>query len=430
MKTIFRFLTVAMMLSAIAVSSAFAQDICAEIDPATALYTKFTENQGKKTIADKKIAIEAGKEFTQKYGACEAWKDQAAYVSPRLPKLEEQVKAMEIGAELDKLFARFDAAINSDNSDELYAAGREILAKQPDNVNIMFVMAAVGPRDVQKALTAKTTSKYNADALRYAKTLYDQVKGGTIKYNRKLKDGKDSIGALKHEIAASDAQSELAYILGYVNYYGQNNKKGAVPYFYEVTQTAGFRKNFAPVYATIGDNYIAEAGPIGEEIAKLIAAQKAAATDDEKLKLDEQIKAKVALFNGYTERALDAFSRAWSVAKDDTPAAKTYKEGLYKQVQDLYKRRFDKEVGINEWVASAVAKPLPDPTSAVQPISDPEPAKTTTTTTGVGAANGTGVGAANGTGVGAANGGGLGTPTGKTIGAAAKPVAAKPKPNK
>jgi hypothetical protein len=425
MKTIFRFLSMAIMLSAIAVTGAFAQDACADIDAATALYGKFTENLPKKPVADKKVALEAAKEFVQKYGACEAWKDQTAYITPRIPKLEDQIKAMVDGEVLVKLFDRFDAAINSDNADELYAAGKEILAKQPDNINIMFVMAVVGPREVQKK-----NNKYNADSLRYAKTLYDQVKGGTIKYNRKLKDGKDSIGALKHEIGASEAQSELAYILGYVNYYGQNNKKGAVPYFYEVTQTPGFRKNFAPVYATIGDNYIAEASPIGEEIAKLIAAQKAATADEEKLKLDEQIKAKVALFNGYTERALDAFGRAWSIAKDDTPAAKTYKEGLYKEVQRLYKLRFEKDTGVNEWVATAVAKPLPDPTSAVQPSADPEPAKTTTTTTGVGAANGSGVGAANGSGVGAANGSGIGTPAGKTVGTAAKPVAAKPKPNK
>ena len=60
--------------------------------------------------------------------------------------------------------------------------------------------------------------------------------------------------------------------------------------------------------------------------------------------------------------------------------AKAFAESLLATIQDLDKRRFDKETGVNEWVSTATAKPLPDPTSAVQPVVDPE--TTTTTTTG------------------------------------------------
>lgn len=414
MKTIFRFVRMAALVAGIAVTGAFAQDVCADVDAATAQYTKFTEIYNKKPPVEAQVkeAIDVGKSFLEKYGNCEAWKDQSAFVKPQTARLENVL--VKLGD--DKLFGRFDAAINSDNADELYAAGKEILAKQPDNINVMFPMAIVGPREV-----AKKNNKYNADSLRYAKMLHDQIKGG-VKFTRKLKTGEESIGALKHEMKREDALSELAYTLAYVTFYGQNNKKAALPYLYEITQTAGFRKTYAPVYATIGDYYLAEAAPIGAEIAKLIEAIKNAPTEEEKVKINEEAKAKEALFNGYTERTMDAYSRAYRNV-DDKPASKAYKDGLLKEVQRLYKLRFEKEDGVDQWITAAVAKPLPDPTSAVQPVVD-EP-KVTTTTTGTG----TGVGAANSSAVGAANGAGVGTPSGKTVGNAvpAKPVAKKPR---
>jgi hypothetical protein len=135
------------------------------------------------------------------------------------------------------------------------------------------------------------------------------------------------------------------------------------------------------------------------------------------VKLNEEAEAKEALFKGYMERAMDAYSRAWSIAKDTTPAEKTYKEGLKKEIDRLYQLRFEKMDGVSQWITAAVAKPLPNPASTVEPIVDPKPTTTTTTTgtgTGVGAANGTGVGAANGTGVGAATGTGAAPKAGPT----------------
>ncbi|MCV5824817.1 hypothetical protein OFN33_30645, partial [Escherichia coli] len=75
--------------------------------------------------------------------------------------------------------------------------------------------------------------------------------------------------------------------------------------------------------------------------------------------------------------ALDAYSRAYTLAKDTTAAAKAYKKQLYDRLTDLYKRRFDKTEGIDAWVTTATAKPLPDPTSPVQPVIDEEPTTTT-----------------------------------------------------
>ena len=75
---------------------------------------------------------------------------------------------------------------------------------------------------------------------------------------------------------------------------------------------------------------------------------------------------------------MDAYSRAYKAAKSDTPAAKTYKDNLYKIMQSLYKRRFDKDTGLEAYVAQTTTRPFPNPTSEVQPIADPDPAPATT----------------------------------------------------
>ena len=386
MKTIIRFFSMLALVGGIAVTGALAQNPCDDLDTPTAQYEKFTGLYQKKSEAEVAEAINTGKSFLEKFGACEAWKEQATFVKAQVARLEK----LQGGLALDKVFARFDAGINSNNTAEIYAAGKEILAKQPDNHNIKYVMAVAVNQEI-----AKKNNAFNADAAGFAKSLLDGLKSGAVKPNRKDKQGRDTIGALKYELTREDAISELNYTLGNVLYFGQNDKKGGIPYFYATTQTPGFRKDFAPVYATIGGYYLEQAAPIGEEIAQLIEKIKAA-PDEEKPAIDTQIKAKEALFNGYTERAMDAFARAAKFAKADTPAGQQYKSGLDAEVKRLYKIRFpDKTTGVEEWVATATARPLPDPTSAVQPVTDTDPTTTTNTTTGTGA----GAGTASGTGV-------------------------------
>jgi hypothetical protein len=135
------------------------------------------------------------------------------------------------------------------------------------------------------------------------------------------------------------------------------------------------------------------------------------------------------MLNGYAERAMDAYSRAYSIAKAD-PKGAQYAAGVYKTIQTLYTVRFQnqKPEGVDAWITATVAKPFPDPTSAVTPVVDADTSGNTTGGgTGIGAANGSGVGAANGTGIGAAKGNGPGAANGNGVGnTAAKTTPAKP----
>lgn len=380
MKTMFRNLTMAALVGAFAVTGVYAQDVCTE-EAATTKYDAFVADYNIRNIEGLpklKVALTTGKEFLEKYGACESWKDQVAFVKGHVPRMEKLVTEMEEWLWLKPRFEKFDAAIAADNATDLYSAGKEILTKKKDDINIMFPMAVVGLREVGKGNKA-----ISGESFAYAKKVYDYLKGGgelTKVDDKGVKT--NTVGALKHTMNRDNAMSELLYTMAYVTYYGQDNKKAAIPYYYEVTKTPGFRKDFNGVYATIAAYYVAERSPIGTEIQALLEKQKAATTDEDKAKIEEEIKPKVALFNGYTERILDAFGRAHKLTTGTDPASVKYKADLYKELQAQYELRFEKKEGLDSWIATSTAKPLVDPTSAVQPVSDEKPADATTTTGG------------------------------------------------
>jgi hypothetical protein len=380
MKTIFRFLNGAALTVAILAVGAVAgygQEACADVDGQNELYTGFTSNFQKTKpaeLADIQKAADSAKAFLEKYGACEPVKEQSDYMRPWVPKLEERIKLIKEGLEMGKLYERFDKAIETDNAPELYTVGKEILAKRPDNYHIVVPMGIVG-----WDLAAKGNNAHADDALRYAKMALDAIKNGTAK-PKKNKANVDVYGALKYEFPKDQAINELTYAVGYLNYYHKKDKKAALPYYYDLAQ-AGRYKEEPRVFLTIGNYYVDEAAPIIEEIAKLVQQLTAATDEAAKADLEKQVKAKIGLFNGYAERAMDALGRAYT--KATKPADKSLKDGVYKQIQVLYERRWpDRKDGLDTYISSTVTKPMPNPTTPVTPVVDPEPTTTTTTTTG------------------------------------------------
>ncbi len=347
--------------------SSYAQ-ACDDMDAINALDKKIRDNYSKN--ATLKVAIDAGKEFLEKFGKCPGTEDFVTWLNGQMGPWETRFAKYDAGQKSAAMFQRFDDGIKAEKYDEVYAAGKDILAAQPDNMNIMVPLATIGLYQ-----SYNKNFKYNDDTVRYAKTAIAKLKAGAASTKPSGK-----YGAFQYEFSKDDAISEMTYAIAYINYWAKGDKKGALPFYYEVTQLPGRNQNEPRVYASIADYYIGEAGKLGTEIAAMIEKQKAMATVEEKEKIDVDIKAKVGLFNGYTERALDALSRAHKVAPTATAADKTYKDTLFKQISDLYKRRFDKDAGMNEYIAATLSKPFPNPTSEVTPINDPDPADATTNT--------------------------------------------------
>jgi hypothetical protein len=412
MKTIFRTFGLGALLSALlAVGgvSVFAQDACGDVDAINTAYQAVLENYKSQDLATFKKAIENGKAFLEKYGTCEIAKDNATWVKNNVPKWEAKRDEWEKGAARKAVTDKYDAAIQSKNWDAAYTAADEFNSKFPNDdarINLIVPLAWIGFQQV-----GAKDNKYNAKAIANAKAALEILKAGNVK--PKPSGG---YGAFQFECAnREECISFLTYTIGYITYNGDGNKQAAVPYYYEASKLPGSFKSNPVVYGTIGDYYYETVRKMADDVKAKIADQKDTDPDDVKAKKDADIKQAVGLLNGYAERAMDAYSRAYTLAKAD-PKTKAYSDSVYKQIQALYTVRFQKQDGIDNWIATTVSKPFPDPTSTVTPVTDDSTTTNTTggTGTGIGAANGTGIGAANGTGIGAANGTGIGN------GAAAK----------
>jgi hypothetical protein len=364
MKTIFRYINSAALVAAIAAFGAvagFAQNPCEDAAGMTALDAKFRENYNKDRAA-RKIAIEAGKQYIEKYSSCgETTAEFITYLKNSLPKMEERIRDEEARAGQQALYTRFDAAVKANNFDEVYSVGREILAKEPEQLDVLISLGSIG----YDQSFEKNNYKYNDDTLRYARQAIAALEAGKPAktyglFNWTFKD-------------KNTALSELNLTVGYITQVAQKNKKDSVEYLYKATQGgSSTAKNPIP-YELIGWYYFDELNKLVQQIKTAEATQSASDTAEVAQKKVDDIKALVAMANGTAERAMDAFSRAYSLA---APSNAPYRAKLKKNVEDAYKLRHGKVEGVDAYIASVSSKPFPNPTSPITPISDPDTVKT------------------------------------------------------
>ena len=363
MKTIYRVLVLGILMmafTAVTVTPIFAQDGQEE---KVALYKKYTDNFDKPEIEKKKIAIEAGKQYIEKYGANEEDKDQVNYLKSAIPAIEEQVKKIELKKIRDDRFKRFDAALKIKNAADTFAVGKEIIANEPPDspiaLDASILLASIGLEQAK----AKVDT-FNNDAINYAKTVIQKLNAGQTSkkfgYQYEYENKDNTLGWMNH-------------IISYITYYRQDKKNDALPYLYKATQLNSETNKFSDIYRIIGLWYLEEALRIDKDrLAKIAAAEN---------KDTDETLALLALQKGYADRSIDGYARAYSIASaKGSIATKEYKDALYSRLQDLFKFRFDdKTTGIDAYVSTVMNKPMPDPATPVTPVA--AETKTTATTT-------------------------------------------------
>ncbi len=343
---------------ALGAAAGFAQDACTDADGQTTLGDKFRAQYPAKDIDGRKAAIETGKQFLEKYGSCDSAKELSDYLKTTIPKMEANLKvAMEADVKA-KMISRFNTAYTAKNWDEVYPAGKELLAKYPDEFrDVELVLGSVGYDE-----SFKNNFKYNDETLRYARmSIADLEAGKTFSAN---------YGVPKEFVYKSkdNALGWMNMTIGYIIQSAQKNKKDAQPFNYKATQAnSETSKNPVP-FELIGGYYFEELNKIVDEIQVLAKTQSDKDTPEVAQQKVDAIKAKVAMSNGTAERAMDAFSRAYTLGKDPT-----YKAKMKKNVEDAYNVRFGKRESVDAWIASAITKPFVSPLTAIAPIKDPEP---------------------------------------------------------
>jgi hypothetical protein len=361
MKKIFKFVGLGGLLAAIFAVGAvmsFAQDPCADVDGINNLYNEVLANYKGPEPEKMQKGVDSAKQFLEKYGSCETAKAQVDWMKPKVPVWEDNISKLKKKNQMDALYGRFNAGFKTPNWDEVYSSGKEILAVEPDNLDAILVLGSVGFDQ-----TAKKNNKYNDDTLKYARMALEKMKAGVTS---------KTYGIYQYKYDTKDnAAGWMNLVIGYITYYGKDDKKGALPYMYQASLTGPETPTNPIVYETIGKYFLGETIRLRDEVKAMIADQKDTDPEDVKVKKEADIKAKIALLNGNAERAIDGYAHAYNVAKTDA-ATKAYRDGLYAKIKDLYSVRFQKDTGIDEYITATNAKPVTDPSAAVVPVESPE----------------------------------------------------------
>jgi hypothetical protein len=379
MKTIFRVLMFGMMMSAVSAVSVFAQDVCAEVEAQQALYANFTKNlpsaTAKKTLDEREAAVQAGKQYVEKYGACKDSEQIVTYLKANLPAMETAIKEDKAKLAKGALYTNFDKDIDASNTAGIFTNGKLILAQEPDFVDVTIALASAG---FDQSIANPPVDTFNNDTITYAKMAIQQIEAnkasttgnyGVKKYSYKT----DIFGGKENALGL------MNYNIGYILYYrqGKNDpakKKEALPYLYKSTQYNAFSKTNPFVFQTIGAWYLDQAIQMDAERQKKITEAKDTDTDETIAMLGMQ--------KGYADRAIDAYARAYSLAKVD-PKNKAYADVLYNKLKELYNFRYNGKIdGIDTFVASVMSKPFPNPLTEITPVKEAIPATPTTTTSG------------------------------------------------
>lgn len=383
MKSVFRFLGVGALsiaFVAIGTTNSFAQDVCTDVEAQQAKYKEFTDNYQATTVAGRKLALNAAKEYVEKYGACPDAKTQVDYFKPYIPTAEEQIKVMQKAADdkaysdmMKPLYARFNDALKAKNWDEVYAGGKEVLAKEKDPTTALDITIVLGQIGYDELSGAKKNSKYNADTVQYAQLAIQKIEGGTPTKNYGVGINNYSFINSKFSDTKANALGWLNYMIGYIKFYGDKNEKDALPFLFKSAQYNSGAKDLPDLYKGFGSYYFNELSVLEKKRVDLLKAKKNVD--------DAETQAIYALQKGYAERAFDGYARAYNLVPADAKF-KPYKDSLFEQLKNIYLfRKNGKADGLDAAIAAAKAKPLVNPTTEVTPIVEAPPAETTAPTT-------------------------------------------------
>ena len=299
-----------------------------------ALYKRVTDNY--KT--NQPVAYEAAKEYLQKYPDDD-------------PKIIQYLQNFVAKYDKAKTQVDFPKLITDKKYTEAFAVGKQMLATDPENLNVMMRLGYAG----YQAAYAKNTA-FNADAINYAKSAIQMIESGKTPASWEPFTKKE------------DALAYLNYALGYLNL--ETNKSEAIDYLVKAAQNEDIKKD-PLTYSYLF--YAYETGPYKKEVDAYEAVSSKPDTPE--------FKAALERLNPVTDRLIDAYARAVAYATDAKYAADKAK--WMTRLTELYKFRHNgTDTGLNELITSVRTTPLASPTSAPSATAPATAPASTTTTTG------------------------------------------------
>ena len=375
------------MLAVLAVSSAvpsFAQDPQKEKE---ALYAKYIANYDK-DIAKRKIAVEAGKEYLQKFGSgSEAEDPLIPYFKENVPLLEKNIKDAELAAttaaanaaaaaDKAKREKDFNTSVGAGNLPQVFSLGKDLINDKPSYLlDLYIVLASIG---YDQAVANDNT--YNTQAIDYAKKAIQSIESGEKSDNYGIDFGNGKFYQYKNKAFPDGKENALGWLnynIGFIMYYNQKKPKEALPYLYAATKYNSLPQQSSDIFNMIGRYYY-------DEVARLEKERQTLRTSLGN-KDNEKTLELFAMEKGFADRGADAYARAYNLET----AKATPDEATKKRYMDTFKQLYTfrnngKPEGSDEYLAMVKTKELPNPANPVQPIvdeADKEIPVTDTTTT-------------------------------------------------
>ena len=367
-------------LTAVGATSASAQDVCTEVEAKQAVYKQITDNYAAKELDKQQVAVDAGKQYISKYGACADDKQIIDWINKNILPMEAKIAVNRKQEQTAALYKNFDAALdavktNGSKTADVFSTGKAILAQEPDMLDVILVLASAG---YDQSIANPPVDTLNDETIRYSRMAIEKLEANTTSKTGSYGVKQFNYKSDKYTDSRNNALGMMNYNIGYIMYYrqGKDNpakKKEALPFLYKATQYNSFSKDNPETYRTIGAWYLEEAIRLDAERTK---ALQAAGNKD-----TEETLNLLGLQKGYADRAIDAYARAYKLASaNKDPKNKAYTDGLYGKLTELYKFRYDNTAGIDAFVATVSSKPMPDPSTPVTPVKEEAPTTTTSTT--------------------------------------------------
>jgi hypothetical protein len=359
MKTLFRVLALGIFLTAFSALT-FAQEQKPDL---AVLFDQFKKEgpPAKTKCPGRSAALVTGKKIVELYGTDPLNQEVIKFVKDRMAAIEKEDPVCERNN-------AYNDAFKSKNWANVFTTGKAVIAGEGDSpvaLDVMLDLVSVG---YDRAAVDKNDT-FNSETLSLAKTALQKIESGKT-------SGTGKYGVFVPFNNKDAAQSWLNYIIGWQMYNKLNQKKEALPYLYKATLISNEKKNDTSIYTNIGTYYFDEAVALDAKYREMRKANNNEDTDE--------TKALLALARGTADRAADAFGRAYKIAAAD-PKLATLKTNVAKTLTDLYKFRFNmadaKQADVDKYISDLVAKPMPDPGTAVTPVVEQVNTATTTSST-------------------------------------------------
>ncbi len=225
----------------------------------------------------------------------------------------------------------FYVAVEGKKFSEAFAIGKEILAEQPENIEIMMNLAFTG----YNSYSANRDRTYADESIGFAKKVLELFEAG--KFPKQFAPFKDKV----------EASSFLHFFEG--TFLFDVDKKAGASEIYKAAQYDSVVKNSADPYAILASYY--------EELYAKGSVDLKSRTDAKTIS-DADLKSETERINKIIDQMMDAYARAVKHGETEkNPNAPQWR----KRLTEVYKFRNKTDDGLAEYIKVADNTPLPDP---------------------------------------------------------------------